>query len=143
LCPQLLVLNKLTGVFHGQNHGAGVIPLGRRRLALFDVETADFHRITLFQMLQELQEFRVHTHIFGLLIFRVRLLLCSIRRALGQHLQIPFVQQHLEAGEEPLAPHLGYQLHLLVFRRRIKDGQETPGNYLIDLLGYRIQTSKR
>ena len=38
LGAQLFVLNKLTGIFHRQNHRTGGITLRRRCLALFDLQ---------------------------------------------------------------------------------------------------------
>ena len=38
LSAQLFVLDKLTGIFHRQNHRTGGITLRRRRLALFNLQ---------------------------------------------------------------------------------------------------------
>ena len=110
LRPQFLVLDQLTGVFHGKHHGPGCIPLGRRGLSLFHGQSVYRDDIAFFQRLRQVQ--KSLAVLFGILLQRTG------------NLQISLLFQFLCSCKETLPLYAYGQFYILIYRRRIKNAQK-------------------
>ncbi len=57
LGAQFLVLDELSRVFHGKDHGTGRVPLGRGSLAVADLKAVDGKEISLLERVREREQF--------------------------------------------------------------------------------------
>ena len=136
LCPEFLVLDELSGVFHGKNHGSGVIPLWRRRLPLPNLKVLRQNQIALFQLLKPIKKLRVGNALLFFVCFSL------FRTGNPRYLVKTFLRQNLKIGEEMFSSHFQLKHHFLVNRRRIKNGKKPPHNQVVHLpccTGYCLQ----
>ena len=136
LLPQLLILDEVSGIFHGSDQCSGGISLGRGCLALPDLIAANRDHIAFFSILNKLQElFLGYTNV--LFVFSP---ICALRPLLlrePRNLHISRIHQNFSRGKKLLAQNRNLEFGRIISGRGIEYGQEPSCNQHIYIPGKR------
>ncbi len=152
LGAEFLVLDELSRIFHGKDHGTGRVPFGRRGLAVADLKAIDSKKVALFQRVCEREQ------LFGIVLFfrafprfclgsRVILVLSVtcifvLVGVLERSAHDFEISKHLERlcrGKQRFFFNAHHEFQRLIFCRRIKDAQKTPCDQVKDFALKRCQ----
>ena len=139
LFSEFFLFNQLSRIFHSKDHASRIVAFGRFRLPFPDLKISALHRIALF----ECRDISRHPGVLSPFLFRAFLFFLlpglfvpfSGPERVFHYFEVSLLDTCLERSGEHLGSQPDLKGYFIKDRRRIKDGQKSSADKLIDFRG--------